>query len=71
MNKKNTTADIFGIMDIVLGLWHGLAALLMIGVLVYGVFFSGDTEQEIMEGVIGFSPDDGEEAQNKDIWMLY
>lgn len=51
--KRNTTVDIFGVIDLVLAGINALAILLMLVVLAYGVFASGDPEEEIISGVYG------------------
>lgn len=54
MNKEHSAVDIFAVIDFALAGLHALCILLMIAVLVYGIFFSGDTEEEISQGVRGF-----------------
>jgi hypothetical protein len=53
MKSRNTAVDIFGIIDLVLAGLNGLAILLMLVVLAYGIFGSGDPEEEIISGVYG------------------
>ncbi len=53
--KKNSVVDIFGVIDLVLASLFALCILLLVAVLIYGVYFSGDTEEEIMLGVQGFA----------------
>ncbi|TES91099.1 MAG: hypothetical protein E3J87_08490 [Candidatus Cloacimonadota bacterium] len=51
--KRNTTVDIFGVINFALAGLNCLMVLFFILVLIYGIFFSGDTEAEIKNGVIG------------------
>ncbi len=51
--KRNSSVDTFAVINFSLAGLSSLFILLFIFVLVYGIFFSGDTEEEVLSGVIG------------------
>ena len=51
--KRNTTVDIFAVINFVLAGLHCLMILFFIIVLIYGIFFSGDTDEDLLAGVVG------------------
>ncbi|TET22608.1 MAG: hypothetical protein E3J78_02925 [Candidatus Cloacimonadota bacterium] len=51
--KRNTSVDIFAISDLAIAALHALGLLFMVIALVYGIFFSGDAEEEVFMGVLG------------------
>ena len=52
--KRDSSVDIFAAINFSLAGLSCLFILLFILVLVYGIFFSGDTEEEILSGTLGF-----------------
>ena len=52
--KRDSSVDIFAVINFSLAGLSALLIILFILVLVYGMFFSGDTEEEILSGTIGF-----------------
>lgn len=50
---SRTSIQVFAVANFVLAALAGLCALFWIGILIFGVYFSGDTGEELVAGVIG------------------